>query len=245
MLKLISVNIEGSKHLQLVIPFIQSQNPDVVCMQEVVYEDMPFLEKELGMTGVFAPMAYGLIVNGPDSLMGVALFSKNPIQRVIKEYYVGSEDRLVHLEQNYLSLDNFHDMINRVVIFAEIVIGVDIYRVATTHFTWTPKGNVTEYQLRDLKNLLAILEKNNDFVLTGDFNAPRGLETFTLLSQKYKDNIPKEYTTSLDPVLHRVPGLPYMVDGLFTTPQYQAHNVKLQDGVSDHMAIISEIEKIK
>jgi hypothetical protein len=34
-----------------------------------------------------------------------------------------------------------------------------------------------------------------------------------------------------------------MVDGLFTTPVYQTSNVKLVDGVSDHMAIVAEIHK--
>jgi len=34
-----------------------------------------------------------------------------------------------------------------------------------------------------------------------------------------------------------------MVDCLFSTPAYKASNVKLVDGVSDHMAIVAEIRK--
>jgi hypothetical protein len=44
--------------------------------------------------------------------------------------------------------------------------------------------------------------------------------------------------------LHRVKGIMFMVDGLFTTSKYNATNVKLVDGVSDHMAIVANIEKI-
>ena len=39
-------------------------------------------------------------------------------------------------------------------------------------------------------------------------------------------------------------GLGLMVDGLFTTPKYIASNVKLEPGVSDHMAIVANIEKV-
>ncbi len=34
-----------------------------------------------------------------------------------------------------------------------------------------------------------------------------------------------------------------MVDGLFTTPAYRASDVRLQFGVSDHVAIVATIEK--
>ena len=70
-------------------------------------------------------------------------------------------------------------------------------------------------------------------------------EAFDRIARKYKDNIPKKYKTSLDQNLHRVKGLQYMVDGLFTTPGYKASNVKLVDGVSDHVAIVADIEKVR
>ena len=51
----------------------------------------------------------------------------------------------------------------------------------------------------------------------GDMNVPRGNETFNRLAEKYKDNIPLEYKTSIDQNLHRVKGLQVMVDGLYYT----------------------------
>jgi endonuclease/exonuclease/phosphatase family metal-dependent hydrolase len=104
-------------------------------------------------------------------------------------------------------------------------------------------GDVTEKQTQDLKALLAILEKIPEFVLTGDFNAPRGRETGDTIAAKYKDNIPEHYTSSIDP-MHRAGELPYVVDGIFTTPQYLASNVELHLGVSDHKAVTATIAKI-
>ena len=63
------------------------------------------------------------------------------------------------------------------------------------------------------------------------------------------DNIPSSYRTSIDVPRHRLRETKAnelsqnMVDGLFTTPAYSAHDVFLVDGVSDHMAIVAQLER--
>lgn len=87
------------------------------------------------------------------------------------------------------------------------------------------------------------LKAKQDFVFCGDFNAPRGGEIFSMLSSKYRDNIPKEVTTTLDRNLHRNgedEGFPeIVVDGLFSAGSHQAHDTRVVRGVSDHCAVIS------
>lgn len=99
-------------------------------------------------------------------------------------------------------------------------------------------------QQRLLPKLLETLGSFPELILAGDFNAPRGGEVFGTIAARYKDNIPPEYKTSIDGGLHRAGKLEYMVDGLFTTPQYIASKVRLIDGVSDHMAIVAEINRV-
>jgi endonuclease/exonuclease/phosphatase family metal-dependent hydrolase len=82
-----------------------------------------------------------------------------------------------------------------------------------------------------------------DFILTGDFNAPRGRATWDTLAAKYKDNIPARYTSSIDPS-HRAGESPYVVDGIFTTPEYEARNVELHEGISDHKAVTATVVKV-
>ncbi len=137
-MKLISINIEINRHYDTVLNFLKKEKPDVVCLQEVLEDDLPF--------------------------------------------------------------------------------------------------QVVDFLLKSLDSM-------PEFVLCGDTNAPRGNETFSRLATKYKDNIPAEYKTSIDQKLHRVKGIMFMVDGLFTTSSCIASNVRLQDGVSDHMAVLAEIEK--
>lgn len=81
-------------------------------------------------------------------------------------------------------------------------------------------------------------------MLAGDFNAPRGGESFSAIAARYRDNIPPNYQTSIYAPLHRSgQDLELMVDGLFTTPGYRAENVELTSGMSDHYAIVADIEK--
>mgnify|MGYP003518349091 FL=1 len=88
-----------------------------------------------------------------------------------------------------------------------------------------------------------------EFIITGDFNAPRGRETFAIFAEKFKDNIPLSYESSLDTKFHRSPEIrsgerKNMVDCLFSTPSYFITDVKLIEGVSDHKAIVAFLEKV-
>jgi endonuclease/exonuclease/phosphatase family metal-dependent hydrolase len=117
-----------------------------------------------------------------------------------------------------------------------------LYTIGNTHFTWTPDGQADDYQRKDLQNLFGFLKKTEPLVFSGDFNAPRGREIFSAIAGRYRDNIPAHYQTSLDENLHRCGYLPYVVDGLFSTPEYKVNNVELVFGVSDHAAVRAEIE---
>ena len=57
MLKLVSVNIEGELHIDLITSFLEKEMPDVVALQEVFEADFQDFKNKLGMNGVFAPMA--------------------------------------------------------------------------------------------------------------------------------------------------------------------------------------------
>jgi exonuclease III len=240
MLKLISINIEGAKHLSLTLPFLQKENPDVVYIQEIRKKDSDFIGSQIGMKGVFAPMCYNL-VEGEQDLFGIAIFSKHELQHVTKNYYSGLEDDIPYLDQTK-NPQEYHTMINRVLLGAQVLHSRATYQLATTHFTWTPRGETESYQLEDLKKLEGFLNQLPGFILAGDFNAPRGGEVYDDLAKKYTDDIPEKYDNSLDPVLHRLHNTRHlMVDGLFTTPKYKVTDAHLVPGVSDHQAIVASI----
>jgi exonuclease III len=239
-MKLISINVERDRHCKTVVNFLKKEKPDIVCFQEIMEGDLSMYEKLLGMKYFFKPMTKWPELN---DYFGIAIFSKK-ILSTNYEYYVGSEDHIPIFERKDAITERL--AINHLIMWitTEDESGEEL-KIANTHFTWAPNASVTDFQREDIKKLLIILDKKiKEFILVGDTNAPRGKEIFDLLASNYKDNIPIEYKTSIDQKLHRVKGIQAVVDTLFTTPTYKASNVRLVDGVSDHMAVVAKIEKV-
>jgi exonuclease III len=229
-MKLISINIEHNVHDDLVLAFLKKEAPDVVCIQELLEEKFDFYKEQLGLPGVYQFLYYEMDAPGfVGKKQGIGIFAKDMEAH-------GS----IPFNSRVKSPD--HSLI---LLWAEVRDeSGETFKVATTHLPVTRHGEVTPFQLQVVDSLLVTLAELGDFIFCGDTNAPRGKEAFGKIAEKYKDNIPVEYTTSLDQDLHRVKGLQYMVDGLFTTPLYKASAVTLTDGISDHMAIVAQIAKV-
>lgn len=242
-MKLISVNIESNFHTDLVLAFLKRENADVICMQELLEEDVEMFKKELGFECIYRPVSYWKNPVQYPTLMGkkqgVGIFAKNIVTSGSVFYY-GKEENILRPFEEYVN----DPQKNYALAWIDTK-GNDslIYKFVTTHLPVTDKGSVSPFQLEVTDALISQLDMLGEFVLCGDTNAPRGGETFGRLAQKYKDNIPSEYQTSIDQNLHRVKGIQFMVDGLFTTPSYTALNVKLVDGVSDHMGVVADVIK--
>ncbi len=239
-MKLISLNIELNKHNLIILDFLKKEKADVICLQEILEEDFPFFNKELNLESVFQVCRYQRSPFYPQLIgkkQGVAIFSKNIINSG-SVFYLGSK------EDTTKPFDSVNFKKSEALVWANIKSSEGAsFKFVTAQLPVTENGEVTPFQLEVLDSFLMKLDKLGELVLCGDINGPRGRETFDRLAKKYKDNIPPEYKTSLDQNLHRVKGLIYVVDGLFTTPNYKASNVRLIDGVSDHMAIVADIKK--
>ncbi|MEK7093579.1 MAG: endonuclease/exonuclease/phosphatase family protein [Patescibacteria group bacterium] len=243
-LKLISLNIERSKHLDVVLPFLEREQPDVVCLQEVLQRDIPRIESVAGPCVVFqvddehpadAPEE-GVLPEGN----AICTFHSAKSAKAI--VYAGnlSAPPVVVIDEHGSPL-NFG---NRTLTVVDVEKDSQLFRIATTHFTWTPIGHqADDTQRRDMKALMQALDPLGELVLAGDFNTARGSEIFDAIAQKYKDNIPPECTTTIDKQFHRAGDLQYVVDGLFSTPGYVVSDVRLVGGVSDHMAVVATVSK--
>jgi endonuclease/exonuclease/phosphatase family metal-dependent hydrolase len=248
-MKLVSLNIERSKHLRLVVPFLTKESADVFALEELVQADIPLFEQELGASCHFAPMAlHGATDDESESIVGVGVFSRLPIRKKETIYYWGNGECNA-AQFDFSSAETKHATESYPIVYLDVEVGSVVYRIASTHFIWTPDGMPDDFQRNDLKAMLRVLNGLGEFVLCGDFNAPRGGEIFSALADRYKDNIPSKYKTSIDINLHRAGKTQgehlskLMVDGLFTTPQYIASDVSLEFGVSDHAAIVATIAK--
>lgn len=251
-LKLVSINIEGHRHLDRVLQFCQTEQPEIINLQEVYESDLPGLANALGMEYYFGPMA---LVRRPPRDEASAYYPWGVAQLYQPKRLGRVQNRL----ETYVTIQtgglpnfkpDFNNLMDRVVSWLEFEFEGQPWRVATTHFTWTPRGNYTAEQAASFESLKRILDQYPDFVLTGDFNSPRNqmpdenTNVFKELAAMYRDHIPSHYQTSVDPELHKAGPLQLLVDGLFSTSQYQSQNVRLVPGVSDHQAIVGELTKV-
>jgi endonuclease/exonuclease/phosphatase family metal-dependent hydrolase len=240
-IKLVDLNIEHEKHLDLVIPFLIKAAADVVCLQEVYQEDLSRIADTLGMHSYYAPSRTHTR-NTPDSkpeLEGVAILSKNPLNDVRKDYYQTHGREPGDVVQFSQLLAN--ETTQKVLLSGLVNTNEGEIRIGTTHFTWTPDGLASEQQRQDIKLLLDVLSNFKNIAFCGDFNAPRGREIFTVLSDAYHDNVPGNIVSTIDPELHKTKGLRYVVDSIFTSANYAVNDVEVISGVSDHCAVIGRV----
>ncbi|HKY74239.1 MAG TPA: endonuclease/exonuclease/phosphatase family protein [Patescibacteria group bacterium] len=237
--KLVSVNIEGDKHISAVYAFIKNELPQIISLQEVFKSDLQNIADVFGMHSLFLPMSKKMVKrnNGKDQSeeIGIALLSSSPFLSHNLEYYFGTEQ-----------VSDYWDplKVSRGVLWGTVELQQKNITVAVTHFMWTPNGETSDLQRNELPMLLNILKKSRPHVFVGDLNAARGQEIFDAIAQEYTDNIPASVQTTIDPVLHRVKNLQLVVDALFSSSEYQVSDVHVVTGISDHCAITCMVERL-
>jgi endonuclease/exonuclease/phosphatase family metal-dependent hydrolase len=247
MLKVVSVNIEFDRNLDTVIPFLKKETWDVLLLNELLEEDISVFENAFGEKVFFKPTMRMPRPRGVVSL-GSGVMARVPARHTVTQC-AGRREEGTALIERFVS----HVPDLKYLLFLS---GVEkdgtTYRIGLTHFPWTKDGQPDEYQRETLSNFLTLTREYGEMALFGDFNIPRGNELYEKLAQEFTDNIPREYKTSLDENLHNVgkekfvsEGMnTYVVDYCFTTPSYRASNARLEFGVSDHAAVIADIEKV-
>lgn len=244
-MKLISINIEGSKHVDTVRAFLLQELPDVICLQEAQMDLHPFFE-EHGYTFTALPHTLRTDDAHLDEPEGLILASRLPA--VFESFYFHMPEGGI---QPFIKA-SWRDTCAYGVVLARIEHEGHTYTVGTTHFTWTPDGQPNDEQDADLEVLLEKLHDIEPHVLCGDFNIPRlHNRNYERLREHYADAIPDAYKSSLDRTKHRCGSDPskaimfdeYMVDYLFMKEPYTATDVRLEFGISDHAAIVATIRQ--
>ncbi|HEY0683262.1 MAG TPA: endonuclease/exonuclease/phosphatase family protein [Steroidobacter sp.] len=234
-IKLLTLNIENSRHLARVCEVIAEHLPDIVCLQEVIETDCERLASS-GYDVKYALSGRVLTESGAARNWGVATLSRVPVKRQLVSYY--ADDPRIRV----LRVPN--DAC-RVLIVTELEHEGRPYRIATTHFTWSPDGRINDQQTADFARLDRVLSEYPHYVLCGDFNAPRGGEMFGKFTGRLglTDHLPASVTSTLDPKLHRVGTLNLAVDTIFSTAHYRVTRTRVLEGISDHKAILGLVER--
>jgi endonuclease/exonuclease/phosphatase family metal-dependent hydrolase len=237
--RVLSLNIEGSNHIDSVQELIRSKRPDVICLQEVrMPEFVARTFADVDGKRVY-DQRFDAMGCHAGHIQGVAtLWKERKCQNGAACYSQRDFDAARH---SSLDADTYSRVLSWVR-YGGIV-------VANTHFVWTPDGEPSDVQWREVKTLrraLAVLEARfGGFVCAGDFNAPRGRAVYAALLDGYLDHLPPSIDSTLDPQLHRTASknLRLAVDTIFGT--YPALEVETLGGVSDHLAILATIAPLQ
>jgi exonuclease III len=163
-LKLLTLNIEEDKHFDLILPYLQAEKFDVICLQEIFEKDVTVLAEAAQAKALFSPLSH---LNG--HIWGVAMLIRQelPIHNTIQKLYKGNPEELPTFTH-----DN-PNIVNRGIISTQIEKNNLQYRVTTTHFTWADGGGTNPDQTRDFASLENLLDEVGETILCGDFDAPR------------------------------------------------------------------------
>jgi endonuclease/exonuclease/phosphatase family metal-dependent hydrolase len=239
-LKLLTLNIQGDRHLDRVRDAIALHLPDIVCLQEVFEVDCATLAAVGQYNVKYVVGTYMDAANNarfaPKGSWGLAVLSKLPVQRQVIISYADDPTIRIFRQPNDP---------RRVVIVTELAHQSRSYRIVTTHFTWSPDGHITDEQRADFVRLKQVMKHYPDYVLCGDFNAPRGREMFAKFTDELSliDHLPADITTTIDAQYHYASSLELVVDTIFSTLDYHVTDIQLLAGLSDHKGILAMVEK--
>jgi endonuclease/exonuclease/phosphatase family metal-dependent hydrolase len=247
-MKLISLNIERSGHLrERVLPFLRAEAPDVLCLQELCACDIAAFEDMFGQPVLYAPMTQHPYPNLGDTdkeIQGVGLIAKQPLETPTV-LFTNGRPYPVPVMEFVITEQGQHTPLPATLNQAVVSATVGGLRLQTTHLVVTPGGKSTPFQREQAARIIAHTQtEHTQFgptVLCGDFNAPRGGETWAMLANALRDNTDPRWETTLDPTLHRAGPLPYVVDGIFSLGAVKVATPRLQFGVSDHAALVTTL----
>lgn len=237
-LTLLTLNIEGDRHLDRVCAVIAQERPHIACLQEVFEADCARLAAVGGYQVRHALAAHKRVTPQAVTVRdwGIAVLTRIPVRHQFITCY--SADDVVRV------FEQPNDP-RRLLVGSELDHEGESYRIVTTHFTWSPDGQSIQEQHEDFGRLRQAVAAYDHYALCGDFNAPRGRDLFARFTDELglRDHLPPEVTTTIDPQLHRAGPLQLAVDTIFATPGYQLDAVRVLEGVSDHKAIVATVRR--
>lgn len=248
-LKVVSLNIWEGIFLDQAIDFIDSQNPDVVMLQEVYGENDPsddrqFRTLEILQGSLDLPYSYyipGLRHNRKEGkfLVGNAIFSKHPIlsEDVVFFNAPFNDDFVVANENNHLYPHTLQNIV--------IDTPVGDVSVFNLHGTWDLDGdNYSEQRKQMSEAIIKATSGKKRVVLAGDTNAKPTNEAMRNVEQHLTSVFGDNLKSTFNMKRKDNPGYATAaVDMMFVSP-----DVKILESdcpnvdISDHLPLVATLE---
>lgn len=229
-----------------IISVLQSVDADIICLQELTqhqkehnYIDVPkylahktnsFLHFQVAQEW---PSAKGI------ETIGNAILSRHELINKSYEYVQKPEKETT----------NDYSKEGRVVVFTTVDLGQIQIEVATTHLSYVHRFDETKQKLAEEDKLMElVLQKKENFILTGDFNVTEKSALIQKLTTQFKHTGPnfRQKTWTTKPFSYQgfeANKLNWRLDYVFCTNNLTVNSAKIiQTEFSDHLPILVEFE---
>lgn len=244
-LTIMTWNVLYKEKADNILTLIKQIKPDILCCQEITTKsplnpdrDIPY---EVG--NIIGNYRYAEVINfidGRPGSLGNAIFSKFPISSSRSSFVQKGKPKIQ--EKDYSAQ-------NRVYLEADIQIKTKFIKIGTVHLSYTPGFVETPARTAEASNLYeSIKEYNENYVITGDFNAAPNSKIIRKMRKHFKSADPSfdQNTFTTKPFSHggfSVNGLEWRLDYIFTTPDTKVISSRIiETDFSDHLPVLTEIE---
>jgi endonuclease/exonuclease/phosphatase family metal-dependent hydrolase len=235
-MKIMSWNIWKGKFLDKVIAQIEQETPDVVCLQEVIEQEIDGqrvnsaqrIASKLGYEFVYCK-AFTTDRHTPVFDIGDAILSKVPI--------LSSSCHFLSTLEEYQGSAVSEP---RTAVKVEVKTSTGTVSIITCHLGYSEKFQETDIRNTQLDRLLSLIPKTSA-ILTGDFNSQPDSRTLRILNNSLTntDRDQTEYSyTDMKEENHPE----YRIDYIFTTADVASKDFQiLPTDASDHSPLTVEI----
>lgn len=242
-MKILQLNIWGGRLEKQIVDLLKREQPDLVCLQEVVYlpggssflfEDLEELQKDADYEYAYHTPSHNLKMMNRQAAWGNAIMSRLPFLETNDVYtYKEPTTDFDYLEEKDYNLGR---ALQHVVVEAENgplnVLNHHGYHVHS-------HKNGDEETLRQC-GLIAdyVRQLNSPVVLCGDFNLVPDSSSLELINEVLVNHVKEQgILTTRTPLTHKTEACDY----IFTSPDIEVKNFQVLDDIaSDHKALTVE-----
>lgn len=246
-LKIISFNTWYSRYWSKIIPFLQSVDADIFCLQEVSrnfphfgLENVDMVEKITtafpNYHCVYAPILARQENEKVQDLGNMILCKQEILQQ--NAHYL--------FQQPDWKIDDYENQARNLV---EVQVACDgkILSVFNTHLSYSARFIDSPRKIIESQKLRAIIEKREHSILCGDLNSPPNSKVLQELNAILPNSDgSSQFTFAKYPFDYngfKVSGLEYKLDYILATSRVTIENVQVPDiSISDHLPIIADIQ---
>lgn len=248
-MKILCLNLwQGGKLMKNILPFIDTQRPDILALQEVYHEKNTKLPQQLrsieviqdhgGYPYVYFSPALKWNLKGRILEQGNAILTKIPHKEQHTYFYdmpynPNYQERVGKYENVPRNLQHVVCEVN----------GIRI-NIVNTHGIWGTDGEDNPARLRMSNSIVQVIQGHKNLVLCGDSNTQVHTQTIQNIEKHLTNVFKNELTTSFNMRWKENPGFATaVVDILMVSPDVTViEHESPEDDVSDHRPLVATLQ---